>query len=187
VVSSRRTVRVAIALAAGQAALCAVIGWVTFGPGLDGSVAGKPLDSVAGAPAVIPAPSVGVPPAPLPVPSSPKPAARTTSRTHERPAAEKPRTTRAAVAETRQSPAPAPAPTSTPSAAGTTSAALLPPSPPRQPDDMTGSASPDPTAAAAEVEVGVECDDEGAPAVTIDDHAVQCVRGDDGVLRWQLA
>jgi hypothetical protein len=185
VVSSRRTVRVAIALAAGQAALCGVIGWVTFGPGLGGSAAGNPLDEVAAPPAVMPAPSIGVPPAPLPAPPASKPAAKNT-RARERPAADAQRTTRAPEPPARPSSTPVPTPTPTPSPAGTQSEAAVPPEP-HDPNGLIGSSAPEPTSASAPAEVGGECDDEGATGVTVDDLAVVCVRGQDGVLRWQLA
>ena len=53
--SPRRTVRVAVALVAGQAALCAVIGWVTFGAAEPGTPADtRQVDPLAGPPVVVP-------------------------------------------------------------------------------------------------------------------------------------
>ncbi|MEV6490286.1 hypothetical protein AB0M20_16925, partial [Actinoplanes sp. NPDC051633] len=62
-----------------------------------------------------------------------------------------------------------------------------PPSPPRAPENVSGTATPSPTGTAPPIEVGAECDVEGRLDHTGANVAVKCVRGEDGTLRWQLA
>ncbi|MEU7901829.1 hypothetical protein [Actinoplanes sp. NPDC049118] len=169
----RRTVAVAVALVTGQALLCGVIGFVTFG---------DRGDAVTGARAAgpqFPVPPAGPPSASNP-PSSSAPSARLTTR---RPAG----TTRAASrppspAGTRTPPAPPPAPPAT---------AAVPPAPPATVTSPPGLA-PLPTPSAEDdetqgpVRVRDRCDVEGAAGRTADGRAVRCVRGRDGDLRWRL-
>lgn len=161
--------RLAVALVAGQAALCAVIGWVTFGPS-------EPAPKASGAqtlsgPIVFPTPTlppVLVAPAPPRAPaskgSSPR-ASRSsrppTSRATSEPAAEKPQP----VMATDQSPI-----------------VPMPPDP-----DLAATPPPSPIQEVQfPVVQGTPCDPEGAKGLTDKDVDLQCVKDHDGDLRWQI-
>lgn len=177
----RRTVRVATALVAGQALLCGVIGWVTFGR----SDAGPQAAPVAVEPAApLPAaPSVFVP-APLPpeAPSSPSPppatrSARAKTSVSRSPAA--PLRTRTTTPTRPAPPADEPPPT----------LVIAPPEPTRGTPNpgLIGTVPPAPSDPVQRpVTVGDECAPEGALGVTADDRWVRCVRDDDGDLRWRI-
>ncbi len=175
----RRTVRVAAALVAGQAALCAVIGWVTFGtPDAAPPSAARPADPPAARSIVVPTVSMA-----LPVPAAP--AATTTAGT----ATTRPK------APTR-APKP-PRPATTPPRARTTSVPV-PPTTPATPvftaeptaappaADVGATAAPTSPEVQKPVVVGEPCDPPGASGRTADDVDVRCVRGDDGPPRWQI-
>jgi hypothetical protein len=171
VTSVRRTVRVAVALVTGQALLCGIIGFVTFGgQGGPAPGAGAAEPQLAGPPIVLPTASTSRPGERV---KRAEPGAVRSTRV-ERPTS--PRTSAAVRGSaTREiSPsrtvAPSPPPVLSPSP---TSRALLPPSPAPEPD------TPIPV-------VQEPCDDEGATGRTADDEAVLCLRDRAGDLRWTL-
>jgi hypothetical protein len=164
-------VRVAVALVTGQAALCAVIGWVTFGPSAakPDAANAKPLNTQIQL-APMPTLPAGVPPAPpgpaaSPVPSSPR-ASRSSrpvvTRTTTKPAADKHRP----VIATGQTP-PEPPPASP-------NPGLAAPSPPA------------PSGVQSPVVVGRPCDPDGAKGLTLDLIELVCVLDRDGDLVWQI-
>jgi hypothetical protein len=167
--SVRRTVRMAVALVAGQAVLCAVIGWVTFGAGHPHRPSAAPtVEPLAVKPLVIPPPVI-VPP-PRPPRSSAAPSTGRKAST--------------AVSSERSSSTPTPRPSSSRPAAARPAAgraatpdppALVVPSP--APDDVVQSP----------VTVPDVCDPVDARGLTADGVSVTCVVGRDGVLRWQLS
>jgi hypothetical protein len=171
----RRTVIVAVALVTGQALLCAIIGFVTFGGTDDAApTAGAAGPRLAGPPIV-------VSPTGAPSPS--------------RSAASKRRSSTRSTAEIRPT---SPAPTSRPARRAPTGPAASPsivpvvPAPPvpsvslLPPIDLfprPSAESSDPTAPAV---ANARCDDEGATSETAGGEAVRCVRGRTGELRWRL-
>jgi hypothetical protein len=174
----RRTVRVATALVAGQALLCGVIGWVTFGPSEPGPRAARTVEPLAPLPVV---PSVVVPPAPPRASPPSRPASsrsvRAKSSASRSPAAPK----RPRVTTEPPPPADEPPPTLV-IAPPDQDKTRTPPSP-----GLVGTGTPTPTASVqGPVTVGGECEPEGAPGVTADDRRVRCVRAGDGDLRWQI-
>jgi hypothetical protein len=181
-------VRVAAALVAGQAVLCAVIGYVTLGggpgsPTTNGAWMGGPL---AARPIKVPTPTVLLT-SPTTVAPDP-PAIGATTHAHP-----------AAGTESRQhagvSPTPAPAesppdvlagtsdpPTATsPTAAPSSTAAA-----PEAPSTGTSSDSP-PSAQATQLSVTIDdvCDPVDAPGIATDGRPVRCASDTDGVLRWR--
>jgi hypothetical protein len=188
--SARRTVRVATALVAGQAALCAVIGWITFGATHGPArTASAPVDPLAGAPLVIPPPSV-VPPV-LPK-TGPAVTAKATATSIDRTTA--PRSRRTARHSSPPPPAapppvapppvaPLPAPT-----APTTTSTDPPPSPPASDDSQLIVPTPTPTPQIQQpVVVREPCDPENALGKTAAGVALVCVHAADGTLRWQIS
>jgi hypothetical protein len=189
--SARRTVRVAAGLVAGQAVLCAVIGYVTLGGhGSGGTTARGTIDPLAAEPFRMPIPRVP-PLSPTNVApqqpatakfTSPRPPAGTRSRHHSdvTPAPTPPPAAEPApdilVATSLPTTAPVPVPPSLPGPdatsipASTESAA---PSPP-----VSESTTPD-------VQVGAMCNPVNARGLTTDGKAALCVSETDGVLRWQ--
>jgi hypothetical protein len=174
VTSVRRTVTVAVALVTGQALLCGIIGFVTFGgEGAAAPGSGATAPQLAGPPVVLP--PEGTPP-----PSDPaeRPTSGTAKPTRtERPTS--PPTTPAvrnsatrAVTPSRKTSVPA-VPKPAPSESSPDRALLPPPSP------IANDGSPTPVA-------GERCDDEGAAGRTADDEVVKCERNRDGDLRWRL-
>jgi hypothetical protein len=194
-------VRVAAGLVAGQAVLCAVIGYVMLGGhgwsgGTNAAEIGNPF---AASPMVLTPPAV-----PLPsqsrtskVPESP--AARPVV---PRPPGEVPSRRRANV-----TPTPAPAPTPTPTAEPPAEILVgqsVPPVPPSS-DSATvlpstsapevtaapstsGTAAPSPPVSVpprSGVTVGETCAPVNSPGVTTDGKAVLCASGTDGASRWQ--
>ncbi|MFG1602565.1 hypothetical protein [Actinoplanes sp. NPDC049265] len=175
--SPRRTVRVAVALVAGQAALCAVIGYLTIGGGPGPDAAGRGAE--AQAPVIMPTASIGLPAAPLPpVPrkpaesrTEPQPPAR---RTHQPAAAVKKAAT--AKPSPRKSTAP-PRPISAPDDG-------LAPAPPKPPNGLVPTGTPG-NELTAPVKEGAECETEGQRGHTTDGAAMRCAKADDGALSWQ--
>jgi hypothetical protein len=180
----RRTVRVAMALVAGQAALCAVIGWFTFGSSHDDRQRPDTVSPVAAAPVVIPTAGVRLPvapPAPTPAVERTKasPSARPPSR------AAKPPPDPPVEQEVRD------APEVTPPVEEQSPSTVVAPEPTVSsrpgPDPDLASGTPTPSMTTqGPVEVGATCSTEGAPGLTADDVPVVCLSGDDGVLGWQI-
>jgi hypothetical protein len=177
----RRTVRVATALVAGQALLCAVIGWVTIGPPDAGPRAARTVEPLAAPPVV---PSLAGP-APAPPRVSPPPdSAQTPSPRGSRARSSASRAP-APPRRTRATTKPAPPPDESPTLV------IAPPEPGETrttPDPgIIGTVAPSPVETVqGPVTVGEECEPEGAPGITADDRKVRCVRNDDGDLRWQI-
>jgi hypothetical protein len=174
--SPRRTVRVAVALVAGQAALCAVLGYLTFGSGPATTTAGRATG--APPPAVVPTARLVVPAAPMPpVPDAsaaprtspqPRPPSRTADGAKAEPRPKKSKTRRA-----EEPPRTVIAPDDD-----------APASPPPKPG---GSGTPRPgNELAGPVKVGAECATEGDRGRTAEGEAVRCVKTDAGELRWQI-
>jgi hypothetical protein len=164
--SVRRTVRVAVALVAGQALLCAVIGWVTFGAS-HAHRPGAPVSTVeplAGKPLVMP-PAVSVPPPRAPS-ASVTPSAKEKVKT-------------SAPASPRQSPS------RRPPAEDSTSPPVMLASPPPRPADVAPSPTP-----ADQVQSPVKlldvCEPLDAKGLTADGVPVRCVKSADGTLHWQI-
>jgi hypothetical protein len=165
-------VRVAVALVAGQAALCAVIGWVTFGPS-----EAKP-DAAGVHPLTKPIVFPTAPPLPLraaPVPPdvstskkqesrAARPSRTPTTRATANPAADRPQPVIAPAATSRE-----PVPTTPPGLAAT-----QPPAP--SPSEVVQSP----------VVVGRPCRPEGAKGRTSDAVDLRCVKDADGDLVWQI-
>jgi hypothetical protein len=180
VTSVRRTVVVAVGLLTGQALLCGVIGFVTFGDRSGAAPRGRAAEpQLAGPPIVASSPGVqpssGGPVEPA-GPRTPRATRTGLPVTPPAPAAVRQRTTRPA-GPTRSSSAPVlpapPAPAPSP-----TDRALLPPSPP-------ASSAPQEDAPLPVVEKE-RCADEGATGSTAEGKAVRCERARDGELRWRL-
>jgi hypothetical protein len=187
--SARRTVRVAAALVAGQAVLCAVIGYVTLGGHATRDTNAARTDNpLAAHPFVRPAPAP-----PSPTTAAPKQPAAAKS-TIGRPAA---------TARSRRSPELTPTP---PAAESPPDVLVAPAGPPTGPTTPTGpptTPSPDATSSTGQsgqppsppaslptqesVTVGESCAPVDAPGVTTDGIVAHCVSSDDGVLRWQQA
>jgi hypothetical protein len=183
----------AVALVAGQAALCAVIGWVTLG-GPQPHRAGPPTPNPrAGGPLV--APPLTVAPAP---PTSVPPAPRTSVRpapTSAPPAPLPPPVIVQAGATSTRPPtftALQRLPSITPTPMPVTAAKTIPPvAPTVLASPSSGSnLAPTPTPAASDIQQGVvvgdPCDPVGANGTTVDGTPVLCVLEDDGVPRWQI-
>jgi hypothetical protein len=181
-------VRVAVALAAGQAALCAVIGWVTFGPGLDHSHQGKPLDAAAAPPPVPVAPTTGAAPAPIPAPPNKK-ATRAPAVGETAP----PRQPVGQVVPTVTRPkTPGGTPTRTfPLPSRSFEVPFVVPAGTMIPDDDSPSPSTSPSNALdgpqEPVDIGARCAPLGAKGVTADHISVVCAIDDVGRLRWKTA
>ncbi|BCJ54546.1 hypothetical protein Asp14428_60210 [Actinoplanes sp. NBRC 14428] len=167
----RRTVLIAVALVTGQALLCVVIGFVTFGD--RGAAPPRPhaAEQPAAPPAVVP-PSGPGPAGPSVAPHGPgavvshgvrpvRPAA-TRVREHHAERSPTPGRTTALPASSPSPPAPEPPPT----------LALLPP---------PGDGADDPPV------IGEPCDDADTTGETRDGRAVRCDRDRDGDLRWREA
>jgi hypothetical protein len=170
-------VRLAGALVAGQALLCAVIGWLTFGPPDAAEETAAPVQPVAAPPPlVIPSITVALPPTPPPStratteePPNPPPRARS-SRSPRQPVAPKPAGRQV---DTGEPGTPVVAPPVEPAPA---------PSP-----DVNATPTPSESAEVqGPVVAGEPCEPEGAPGVTDDEVALRCVRADDGQLRWEI-
>jgi hypothetical protein len=169
--SVRRTVRVAVALVAGQAVLCAVIGWVTFGSGhahRPGPV--RTVEPLAAKPLVIPPPVVTPPPRPPRSSAAPSAAKKdtTSASPSARPSSRQPRSAPASVAEPARSPRPD-----------------SPPLPPAGPALSVPSPSSD-DEVQSPVKLLDPCDPVDAPGLTVAGLSLRCVKGDDGRLHWQI-
>jgi hypothetical protein len=178
VTSVRRTVVVAVALVTGQALLCGIIGFVTFGDN------GGAAPRVRAAEPQLAGPPIVLPPASLPPiderterPRSGKPRAARTERPTSPPTSDAARnsvTREITPSRTASSPA-APAPSPPVPATTPTDRELVPPAiPPVQED------APEPV---VEKE---PCDEAGATGTTADGKTVRCERDRDGELRWRL-
>ena len=163
--SVRRTVTIAVALVAGQLALCSVIGWVTFGDLLDPEASGQR--------AVGASPVAGVeipdPPSPSAAPSAGPSPSRTT-----------PARTRTALTRSTPPPPRRPAARPTPSSSrprptGSAGGAVLLPAP------------ADEEAVQEPVERWALCTPRGALGRTADGDLLRCRRARDGELRWRPA
>jgi hypothetical protein len=186
--SARRTVRVAAALVAGQAVLCAVIGYVTLGggpgsPTTNGAWMGGPL---AAHPITLPTPTVLLTSPTTAAPDLPA----TGASTHAQPAADTKSRQHAGVTPT---PTPAESPpdvlaatsdpptTTSPTAAPASTAAA-----PEVPSSATSTDSPSsPSVTQLSVTIGGVCDPVDAPGVATDGRPVRCASDTDGVLRWR--
>jgi hypothetical protein len=179
--SARRTVRVAVALVAGQAALCAGIGYLTLGGAHQHSHASPgAADPLAAGPLVVPPvqimpPSAGSA-APRPPSASTTRTTATTPATRPPPAAGSDRQRAAAeppsspLADPATAPMPPPVPTKTIAPTG--------------PQFLTP--EPSDSGVQQDVKLGDVCSPVGADGLTTDDQKVRCVRDADGQLRWQL-
>jgi hypothetical protein len=171
-------VRVAAALVAGQAALCAVIGWVTFGaPEQAPPTASRQVAPLDGGP-------IGVPPASMAMPRPAAPADTTTS-----PAPVRPRVS---------APAPRPPKVQAPARSRSTTAAEEPPTtlagdsaqPPEPPTpsphpEMSGTEAPMLPPVQENVIEGDPCDPPGDRGRTAEGVDMLCVRDGDGA-SWQI-
>ena len=162
--SVHRTVRVAVALIAGQALLCGVVGWVTFGagPARHSSAPVPTVEPLAGKPLTIPTPA---PPPPRP----PKSSASSSPSARESSVKAVPATT-----------ATRPRPTSKPAARIPLKQVSPPPPVPALP--IPASADP----VQSPVELFDVCAPAGALGRTADGVSVRCVLGIDGTLHWQI-
>jgi hypothetical protein len=179
-------VRVAIALVAGQAALCAVIGYVTLG---------APHPHRAAPSAASPNPLAG---GPIAIPPIPAPTIAPATRSRARPPAPRRRTVeRVFAGPTSAAPAPretVPPPSPTPVPTPPSPVAPSPPSPTATPTGgslLASSPTPAPIPTPSGVQQGVlpgdPCGPPGSDGVTLDGAPVRCLlRVDDGSLRWQL-
>ena len=171
--------RVAVALVAGQAALCAVIGWVTLG-GMHPHKAGAPraANPLVEGPLVVPPPTVAPAP-PTPVPPAPPVTARTAATSAGRIT----RPPESTAAEPRRPIAPTPNPV--------TATRPVPPAAPTLVVSPSGAnlvqtPSATPTEVQQGVAIGDPCDPVNAAGTTDDGTPVLCVPGDDGTPRWQI-
>jgi hypothetical protein len=162
----RRTVLVALALVAGQLALCAVIGWLTFGDRW------HPASTTAPGVAAPPAGGADEPPRVRPGSRTPAPTRPVKARRSVDP---EPGAVRTAVPPpprrsrpTRGAAPVSPAPVRTP----TPDAALVPPEPSPQIQEP--------------VRPDTSCAPVNAEGRTADGKPVRCLRARDGVLRWHL-
>jgi hypothetical protein len=174
--SPRRTVRVAVALVAGQAALCAVLGYLTFGAG-PSTTSAPDRAAEARAPAVMPTASLAVPVAPMP------PVPGTSASTRSTPQ-RKSRTVVGAKAE------PSPRKKATRQAEEPPRTIIAPddgadPAPQPTGPKPTGGATATPgDELSGPKKVGDPCDTEGLLGLTAEGKPVRCTRDDDGDLRW---
>jgi hypothetical protein len=189
VTSVRRTVVVAVALVTGQALLCGIIGFVTFGDrggAPPGGGAAEP--QIAGPPVVLP-PSSEPPadePAERPEPGSSKPVRTERPTSPPGTAAGRGSATRAA-GPSRTTPAPVapePPPVPVPSTSPT-DRELLPPATPAPGDDAPGNDAPGDDVPEPVVEKE-PCDEAGATGATPEGKIVRCERDRNGELRWRL-
>ncbi|MET0495284.1 MAG: hypothetical protein ABW000_19355 [Actinoplanes sp.] len=174
VTSVRRTVTVAVALVVGQALLCGVIGFVTFGGKSEAKPAPHAAEPrLAGPPIVVPPP--GVPPPSSSAPARKRSTTRATST--KRPILPPPATSRSTTTATKPpaSPVTVPPPSSEPPVSESLPPISLVPTSPAAGDD-----EPEPPVA------GKSCDDEGATGKTAEGKSVRCERDRDGDLRWRL-
>jgi hypothetical protein len=188
--SARRTVRVAAGLVAGQAVLCAVIGYVTLGdPVSRGTNGPRIVDPLAAHPLTLPTPTV---PLTSPTAEAPKPPA-TAGPTHARPPAGTGSRQRTDVTPT---PTPTPAAESPPEVLAGTSEPTASTDPtgapastaaaPEVPSSGTSTDQPpSPPVTQLSVTIGDICNPLDAPGVAIDGSAARCASDAVGVLRWR--
>jgi hypothetical protein len=177
VTSVRRTVSVAAALVAGQAVLCAVIGWVTFGgSGQAHSIARAEPDL---------GPALVVPPASVAPVMPAAPGRKRVPTLSSSPAVSSPTASEEVPVVLAAPPAETPSPAQSPTSA-------VPPQPPTAtspaPTGNPARATPLPTdsAVVTGVELGDVCELENADGRTKADVLVRCLRDKAGLLVWQL-
>jgi hypothetical protein len=182
--TARRTVRVAVALVAGQAALCAVIGYLTLGgPSLHHRTAAPESNPLAAGPIevppalVLPAPTAAPTPPHVSATPSRSPSWRGAARTsapakRQRTEVEVPPSLESAPMDPSSEPVPPQVPTTTPA--------------PSTGNELT-TPSATPSAVQLNVKAGDPCSPVGAAGQTTDGAAVTCVQAVDGTLRWVLA
>jgi hypothetical protein len=178
---------VATALLVGQALLCALIGWLTFGATRDSAGrAPAPVDPLAGAPVVIPRPNVPPPePPPVPPPTSAPATAKATATSIE---PSKSSSSRPAPSRSTPPPRPPGAALLVPPRLASTRAAT--PTPPTDPGKTIDPRVAPPTPAPAVQEpvvAGEPCDPAGALGRTADGVLLVCFRDSDGTLRWRVS
>jgi hypothetical protein len=184
--TARRTVRVAVVLIAGQAALCAVIGYVTLGgPFLHKSTAAPQANPLAAGPIEVPPARV----APAPTSAAPAPPPVSVS-----PSSKEPRSARVSRSaaptggQRRQAEAP---PSLVSAPLGPASVGVPPRAPTKAPSPSGGNQLATPSASATNIQhnvnVGDPCNPLGAGGQTADGTAVTCVRDAEGTLRWVVA
>jgi hypothetical protein len=184
--TARRTVRVAVVLIAGQAALCAVIGYVTLGgPFLHKSTAARQADPLAAGPIEVPPAVMASAPtsaAPVPPPVSVSPSNKTSRSAGDAGSAAQ------AEGQRRQAEVP---PSLVSAPLGPTSKGLPPQAPTTAPSPSGGNQLATPSASATNIQhnvnVGDPCNPLGADGQTAEGTAVTCLRDVDGTLRWVLA
>ena len=179
VLSARRTVRIALALVTGQALLCAVIGWVTFGTPDDRRSGPRgPITTLTDPPFALPQLPAA---APSGSPSTARPR-RSAGSVDRSPVRSTARATRSArpPASVRARPRPVTPSAATPSTARPTKSSL-PAAPPADPEPSGGGVGFE-----APVVVGQRCDRRGELELTEDGVEVRCTRDRAGVLRWQI-
>jgi hypothetical protein len=168
--SVRRTVRVAVALVAGQAVLCAVIGWVTFGSGHPHRPGPVPsVEPLAARPLVIPPPAVLPPPKPPRSSATPSAGKKDTTSASSAP--------RSSTGQSHSAPA---------SAAETTRSPVRQASPPPEGPAL---AQPSPSSddeVQSPVKLLDTCEPVDALGLTVAGLSLRCVKGADGSLRWQI-
>ena len=165
--------RVAVALVTGQALLCAVIGWVTFGPPDPAPQAAAPVDPLAGQ-LTGPTPSLPVPRLPmLPTPSSTSRPATPSKSVRATGSPE----LLSATAPTRKPPKSA-----APVATTTDQTMLDPPAP----EVIVPNPVLTPTTLPSPVAEDAPCDPEGAEEPSADGVQMVCTRMQDGTLLWQI-
>jgi hypothetical protein len=186
--SARRTVRVAAGLVAGQAVLCAVIGYVTLGNPVSHTTNGARIIQPLGAGPIALTPPAVRPPSPPTVP----PAATTRSTPARAPAATGSRH------RTEVTPAPTPTPaaepppdllvgTSDPSSGASSNPTVAPTSTAAPEVPSTASSTdqaPSPPVTQLSVTIGDTCAPIDAVGVATDGSAVRCAVDADNVLRW---
>jgi hypothetical protein len=180
VTSVRRTVVVAVALVTGQALLCGIIGFVTFGDQSGATPGGRAAEpQLAGPPIVVPPPSVRPSSGPVERPGPRKTRSVRTERptSPPGPAAGRNAPTRA-VSPARTTTAPVLPSPPAPVTSSPTDRALVPPAPP-----ATSAPHEDAPLPVVEKE---RCEDEGATGSTVEGRTVRCERARDGELRWRL-
>ena len=171
--------RVAVALLVGQALLCAVIGWLNFGPSQAHRGKASPVD-----------PPMAAPPFVAPLPSVPQPLSAPAETARPAPARTSAKV-KASTSPAKRSPAPPPEPefpqpVNGPSRSPSTTP-RAPAAPPETPGLTTDPPLPSPRDdVQAPVKVGDKCDPEDARGRTATGTPVRCVRDDDGDLRWEI-
>jgi hypothetical protein len=186
---TRRTTLVATALVVVQAALCGVIGWVTFGPSQAGPHEGSATAPLAVAPILGSAPSIARPDTTT-APASPAHKKKASPRSSYHAPVPPGEDVRAQPLVDDVAPQPlvddvAPQPP----VDASPSTAIAPPVNPQPASDPVeaGSGTPAPTETTqSPVVKGQVCEPEGEAGVTAEDELLHCGRDADGELRWLI-